>query len=61
MNTKVEGQVFENVTISLGVSVFPLYGSSWEEVVRSADLALLQAKSEGRDRVVVGEKYRAPK
>ncbi|MBW8012792.1 MAG: diguanylate cyclase [Chloroflexi bacterium] len=61
MNTEVEGQLFENITISLGVSVFPTHGSSWEEVVRSADLALLQAKSEGRDQVVVGEKYKAPK
>jgi diguanylate cyclase (GGDEF)-like protein len=61
MNTMVEGQLFENITLSLGVSVFPTHGSSWEEVVWSADLALLKAKSEGRDQVVVGKKYKAPK
>ncbi|MBZ0155986.1 MAG: PAS domain S-box protein [Alphaproteobacteria bacterium] len=46
-----EGQVLPAVTLSLGVSFFPLNGSTIDELLRAADVALYHAKSEGRDRV----------
>jgi diguanylate cyclase (GGDEF)-like protein len=57
---EVEGMVFENITISLGVSVFPKHGAQWENILRAADVALYQAKANGRDQVVVGKHYKQP-
>ncbi len=48
-------QTLGGITLSLGVAVFPLNGSTMEAVLRSADLALYQAKHEGRNRVVVSQ------
>ncbi len=39
------------VSLSLGVAVFPDHGQTAEAVLRSADVALYQAKQAGRDRV----------
>lgn len=41
------------VTISVGVASLPEHGTSVKEVLKIADAALYQAKSEGRNRVVV--------
>jgi GGDEF domain-containing protein len=41
------------VTLSAGVAVCPLHGSTGEAVLRAADAALYKAKSLGRDRVTV--------
>lgn len=43
----------EPLTISAGISVFPAHGVTREELLRSADQALYQAKSQGRNRIVV--------
>ena len=40
-------------TLSCGVAVFPEHGLEGEDLIRHADLALYQAKLEGRNRVVV--------
>ena len=48
-------QTLDGVTLSLGVAVLPLNGSTMEAVLRSADLALYWAKHEGRNRVVVSQ------
>jgi diguanylate cyclase (GGDEF)-like protein len=39
------------VTISLGVAVYPRHGRQPGELIKSADAALYRAKAEGRDRV----------
>ncbi|WP_419764588.1 MAG: GGDEF domain-containing protein [Arcobacter sp.] len=39
-------------TISMGLSMFPEDSSSFETVVKNADIALYEAKSNGRDKVV---------
>ena len=41
-------------TLSIGVAMCPTNGSSMDELVRAADLALYDAKDQGRDRVVLG-------
>jgi len=43
----------ESVTVSAGVAVFPLHGSSASAILQEADRALYAAKSGGRDRVVI--------
>lgn len=43
------------ISLSLGVAAFPVHGSTGMAVVQAADMALLRAKKEGRDRVVVAE------
>jgi diguanylate cyclase (GGDEF)-like protein len=41
-----------NVTISVGVALFPEHGRSAEELLAAADAALYEAKDSGRNRVV---------
>lgn len=41
------------VTLSIGVAVFPMDGSTQKTVMKAADTALYQAKNAGRDRVIV--------
>lgn len=45
------GELLDRITTSMGVACFPNHGSTFEEVIRSADAALYQAKKLGRDRV----------
>ncbi len=49
----VAAEVFpgRRITVSIGVSEFPLYGNTPEQVIAAADEALYEAKREGRDRV----------
>jgi diguanylate cyclase (GGDEF)-like protein len=41
-----------NVTASIGVAVFPMHGSTLDDVIRVADLAMYEAKAAGRNRAV---------
>ena len=43
------------VTFSVGVATYPLHGENRNVLLRAVDLALYQAKEEGRDRIVVFE------
>ncbi len=43
------------ISFSLGVAAYPGHGATRMAVVQAADMALLRAKKEGRDRVVVAE------
>lgn len=45
----------QSVTISLGISSFPLHGYSHYHLTNAADKALYKAKREGRNRVIVHE------
>ncbi len=50
------GQALGIITISLGVAAYPNHGMTGETLLRAADKALYQAKFEGRDRVIIGER-----
>jgi diguanylate cyclase (GGDEF)-like protein len=52
LRPQYQGRSLEGITLSLGVAVFPDHGSNAEDLLRAADQALYQAKTEGRDRVV---------
>ena len=47
--------VLGKVTLSLGVAVLPDHGTTAAELLAAADGALLRAKEEGRDRVLIAE------
>ena len=44
-----------SVTVSIGISSFPQYGQGADAVICAADEALYQAKSNGRNQVVISE------
>lgn len=44
-----------DVTVSVGTACYPRHGKTPAELIMTADRALYAAKSQGRDRVVVGE------
>lgn len=46
------GKILEPVTVSIGLAAAPIHGTP-DTLVRTADAALLRAKAEGRDRVIV--------
>jgi diguanylate cyclase (GGDEF)-like protein len=49
------GRLLGTVTVSGGVVVFPVHGTTIDALLRSADEALYQAKAQGRDQVVVAK------
>ncbi|MEH2453141.1 diguanylate cyclase, partial [Nostoc sp.] len=53
LNLQHRRQPLGTVTLSLGVASFPQHGNSVETLIRAADAALYQAKTTGRDLVVV--------
>jgi diguanylate cyclase (GGDEF)-like protein len=53
MQISFHDQILEAVTLSIGVAVFPLNGSTGEVILKAADVALYQAKEAGRDCVIV--------
>lgn len=49
-----EGEVL-NATLSAGVAVYPLHGTTSDEVIRKADQAMYAAKAAGRNLVIMAE------
>ncbi len=49
-------QVLAPVTVSIGVASYPQHGKHFAGVLHSADMALLRAKREGRNRVVAASR-----
>jgi diguanylate cyclase (GGDEF)-like protein len=55
INISLEGWPLDNITLSMGIAVFPEDGSTSAAVLRAADKALYRAKREGRNRVGAAE------
>jgi len=53
MHIHDRGRTLPQVTVSMGVAGFPAHGTSAQQIINCADRALYQAKTSGRDRVVV--------
>lgn len=53
LHVEYKDKILESLTISVGVAVFPDHGFTGKEILEATDLALYQAKREGRDCVVV--------
>jgi diguanylate cyclase (GGDEF)-like protein len=53
LNAAYGGTTPQTVTLSTGVAAFPEHGANAHDLLHSADVALYQAKAQGRDRAVV--------
>ena len=51
LQTRLENALFAEVTVSVGVAVFPEHGMTSDALLRQADAQLYRAKDEGRNRV----------
>ena len=54
LSVRYAGQLLGPVNFSVGVAVFPEHGLTAKDLLKAADAALHCAKTEGRDRTVVG-------
>jgi diguanylate cyclase (GGDEF)-like protein/PAS domain S-box-containing protein len=48
-----QGSILKNVTVSIGISCYPLHAESPEALIKAADVALYEAKETGRNKTVV--------
>lgn len=48
-----QGRDLDTLSMSLGIAIFPTHGGTGQRVLNAADVALYEAKRQGRDRVVV--------
>jgi diguanylate cyclase (GGDEF)-like protein/PAS domain S-box-containing protein len=53
INPEYEGSVLKNITLSIGVAIYPDHGETGESIIRAADIALYKSKHDGRDRVTI--------
>ncbi len=53
MNVRHHGEVLRQVTLSVGIAVFPRHGTTTAQLIGAADESLYKAKAAGRDRVVL--------
>lgn len=54
------GQTLQPITLSIGVAAFPSDGESVDALLKAADLALYEAKRQGRNRVVAATEAPPP-
>ncbi len=53
ISPEYEGNILKNITLSIGVAIYPDHGETGENIIRAADIALYKSKHEGRDRVTI--------
>jgi diguanylate cyclase (GGDEF)-like protein len=53
LNVDFKNQMLGPLTLSIGIATYPNHGESGDLVVQAADVALYEAKSKGRDQVIV--------
>lgn len=49
------GKLLGNISISLGIAMYPQHGSTQKELIKEADKALYNAKNSGRDQLMVAD------
>lgn len=59
MKIKNKGTLMGGITISLGVSSYPVNGDTLEEIVKAADTAMFGAKNAGRDCIILSDWHQA--
>jgi diguanylate cyclase (GGDEF)-like protein len=52
INPKINGQMLGKVTVSIGIATYPESSNGVEGLMKDADIALYQAKENGRDQHV---------
>ena len=55
MAVRYKGKDLDNITISLGISLFPEHGETADLLLQAADNALYLAKARGRNRVMMAD------
>jgi diguanylate cyclase (GGDEF)-like protein len=55
LDISLNGQFLGSVTFSVGIACFPDHGTTGEQLLRAADLALYRAKAAGRDCVMAAD------
>ncbi len=55
LNVQHAGLLLGAVTLSFGIAVYPDHGDSADALLKRADDALYRTKSEGRDKIVIGD------
>jgi diguanylate cyclase (GGDEF)-like protein len=55
IRVRSRGESLREITLSIGVAVYPQHAETLEEIMRAADRALYEAKHLGRNRVVPAE------
>jgi diguanylate cyclase (GGDEF)-like protein len=55
MRVRIRGESLREITLSIGVAVYPQHAETLEEVLRAADRALYEAKHLGRNRAIPAE------
>lgn len=53
INPEYEGNILKNITLSIGVAIYPDHGETGESIIHAADMALYKSKHDGRDRVTI--------
>jgi diguanylate cyclase (GGDEF)-like protein len=53
MTVSAGDKTISQITVSLGIAVFPDHGSSVEEVLQASDKALYESKRNGRNRATL--------
>ncbi|HUI39081.1 MAG TPA: sensor domain-containing diguanylate cyclase [Candidatus Nitrosotalea sp.] len=60
LDISLNGQNLGNITFSVGIACFPDHGTTTEQLLHIADLALYRAKAAGRDCVMAGARPTEP-
>jgi len=55
LSLKFQDQLLEKITVSIGIAVFPEHANNRDLMIHSADLALYEAKHQGRNRVCIAQ------
>ena len=54
------GKALSNITVSLGLAMFPAHGERAKILIKAADTAMYEAKEKGRDRIIIATPMQDP-